>query len=377
MKIELIFSIQWWSVGESLANINLAIFYIEKIKTDYPDKFHIILNFSGFDLILNHAINHENIKLLTDEFYINNVDYSYDNICNNKKFKRVHDFCAVFSEKYDENIEHIFQTKNIGDNIILSKMFNDYFNFDYHVINKIRHYVPILGDDQIIKPDELNTNKFKILCGLSKNLEEITQNILNSKNINKFESIHFRWNEHIPHPCQHDVINYWLDRISPFIEKGKTYFLSSNTPMFYDLFEIRFKNCFYINRGNHNNKSPNSILITDFLPKNVNFNQYKINEIYDYIAHIELSIICNGNIVYNLTDGVREMISLFLWVPILQYNVDLIWITFYHSVHRKYVLDGCYYQSLLNSNYMEIEIPKCVCDITHKRLCEENKKLDV
>jgi hypothetical protein len=356
---KIIFTHSWWSVGESLANINIILNFIVFLKQKFPNKFYIILNISGNELNMTYSLDSENIMKLCDEFYLDENIYHPNVIVHNDNFIQLHDCCFINKNEYNLELENIFHPNKEG-NTVISKLLYDVYNWK-HPLNKIRHYVPVLPNNEVVPPNNNDSNDFKIFCDVNEHIKKIVDNILIEKEINDYESIHFRWNEHIPHVCEDDVIIYWIERLTPLINPDKIYFLTSNHPKFYYFFEKKFPNCFYIKRDEYIKTIEND------------FTKYKQNDIFDYIAHIDLRLVCRSKNIIHLTDGVREMISLFLWLPILQYKIPITWVTFHNFVYREYSINGCHNQKILGSNYMETVIPKCVCDITQGRLCENNK----
>jgi hypothetical protein len=267
----------------------------------------------------------------------------------------------MYVSEFDEKLDNFFIYQNNSDNPqIFSKLYDH-----THVLNRIRHSVEILPEYELV--NQYDNSDFEILCEITDTNKSLSDQILIDLNISDFESIHFRWHSHYGTPNEKDIINYWIDRLSVHIDPNKMYFLSSSNPMFYTLFESRFKNCFYLDRGkysyhNFSDKTP------DFIPNHLIL-PTKLQDVNDYIAYLELSIICKSKKIIHVSDGYRCMISLFLWLPIIKYQIPILWISCIYDVHRIYNMSGCFHQRFTEINKSEIIVPTYMCEYSNGHFC--------
>lgn len=358
---KIIFTQSWWSIGECLVNINVMLNYIKLLKTNSPDSFYCILNLDGPEFILENCI--PNLTQFCDEYHKNNPIFSLHLLTSDEvNFKKINPYCFMYVSEFDEKIQEFFIYENNSEH---PKIFDELYNHT-HVINRIRHNIEVLPEHELV--DEFHNSNFEIFCEFTDTNESLSSKILSDLNFYDFETIHFRWHSHCGIPNEKEIINYWIDRLSNHIDSNKMYFLSSSNPMFYKLFEERFKNCFYLDRGKYSFYYNFSQEIPTYIPSHITLPS-KIQDANDYIAYLELSIICKSKKIIHVSDGYRCMISLFLWLPIIKYQIPILWISCIYDVNRIYNMNGCFYQKINEIHKNEIAPPNCMCEYSNGHFC--------
>lgn len=358
---KIFFTLGWWSIGECSININIVLNYIKLLKEKFPNLFYFVFNLEGSEFVIRNCI--PNLSNLCDEYHINNPMYFLESFeSNSNVYQKINPYCYIYKSDFDKSVENIFTYESY----VQPKIFLDLFDDRTHALMVLRHYVEILPDYQLV--EEKSNSQLEIFIEFTDEQIKIRNQFLLEKNIENFDSLHFRCHSNDNQKSEREIINYWIERISPHIDPNKTYFLSSSNQLFYKIFEEKFKNCFYIDRGKYSYNTQTSNKELNFLPDNVRRHS-NFKDINDYIAFLELSIICKSEKIIHSSDGYRDMISLFLWFPILKYQIPLLWIAFQNDVTRKYNLNGCYYQTSESIDKSKIPVPYSLCQYSNGQLC--------
>jgi hypothetical protein len=339
----------WWSVGENLGTINQALTLINFLKSLFPNELYFILNFLDNKFIIENCINIDEISIIPDEIFIENYDYSVENLRSNGYVSLIPNF--HFYCKEDEfEILNLLKFEYDGIEMIgISNAVNLWIDHAHsHHLNRIRHFINVLNSHDFI-PHNKGHNCY---VDLNKNINEKIEFILNNNNINKFDSVFFRWEGHRDGEIDESIIESYVEGLIPHLNFEKLYFLSSNYRIFYKIFEKYFPNCFYIDRGKYYIGYKEYKSNEPYVKFNNNKKEYILEDddikqtgkiMSDYIAHIELSFICKSSKIIYITDSKRNNISLFIWLPILKYSIPIEWFNFDLSkiIFRQYNFDNC------------------------------------
>lgn len=342
--IKIVYTHNWWSIGENLGSINQVLTFISFFRKLFPNKFYFVLNFWDGEFIVENCINVEQIKHIPDEFCFLSEEYSHESLLKKGFIKIDPQNQYIFVE--EKNLKEINQLDFYYENKkyvgVLEALNIFYMELHSHPLNKIRHYVPVLDNDSFI-PHNKGHN---CLVDLNQNIYKKSQEIINQYGFSDFDCVMFKWEQKFNSINMDKEIEDYVDLIIPFLNKDRRYFLSSNNSLFYTKFKKKFDNCFFIKRGKfdlHFDKSQEEI------PNIIDFDSSKIRPLIvsNYIAHIELAIICQSKKIFYTNDFIRPMISLFLWLPILKYSIPISWIYYPESllIERVYNFESCLSQT--------------------------------
>jgi hypothetical protein len=349
-----------WSVGEGLRTINQVLTLIEFLRKIYSEEeLYFVLNFLDDEFIVENCIDIKTVSIVPDETYIKNYEYSYNKVLSDGYRPIIPGF-HTFAK--NEDLEKLNSTeffykgkKYFGIQEAISIYIDECHS---HNVNKIT-YSHNLNESDFINHE----GEHKCYVSLNPKIEKYSSNILNMLDKHEYESIFYRWEEGYDKEKDYKQIESYVNILSNFLDKNKNYFLSSNNPVFYEIFKKKFKNCFYIDRGifstfSHllNIKETIPSLVDCLENKIIKLDNNKIPDIFEpnlthktvseYIAHIELNLICKSKRIFYMTNERRDNISLFLWLAILKNSIELNWINVLRGevIKRKYNFDKCLFE---------------------------------
>lgn len=347
----------WWSVGEGLRTINQVCTLINFLRKIYPNQLYFVLNFLDNDFIVKNCIGFSKVSKIPNEFYIKNIEYSYDNVIKNDFIPLIPGFHTFI---HKENFDFLNNLKFMYNNIEYTGIQNA---INFYIDEVHTHHLNKIGQNLDLIPEDFIEHSKEHVCHveLNENIENISEKIINTIEYTNFDSIFFRWEIGFNEVEDTKIIESYINKLIPFIDKNKYYFISSNYSLFYEIIRYKIPNFFYIHRGRFDkftkkseknyNYEPTIIVSNNDKIKTINdFNliefetsniDYKI--INNYIAHIELSLICKSNEIFYMTEKTRNNISLFLWLPSLKYSIPINWINIPTNelIKRKYNFEKC------------------------------------
>jgi hypothetical protein len=318
------------------------------------------MSFVDNKFIVDNCINVEELHGYVDEIHIGSLEYSIKDLSNKGYIQLVHSYGwpqNVYIKKEEINTVLSLKFNYFSEAYIGLDKFFDIYNQETlsHNLNKIRHPVPRLQNELFTS----HNKGHECVVDLNKKVKDKVLKFLEKNNIKIFDSIFFKWDD-TPFNQEQDraEIEKYIDYIIPYLDTSKTYFLSSNHSLFYTIFKEKFQNCFFIDRGMYdyysNTTSNNYFFNTGTkteTPEFVDFNteRLSLHKISDYLAHIELGLICKSQeIIYITNLKGRNIISLFLWLPLLRYSIPVKWIhhAFGFLVERQYNFDRCLWEKI-------------------------------
>lgn len=355
--MEVVFLGKWWSVGESLFLSNLILNYSEYLKKNYKGQIKIIYNFINETFIYKNTFDIETLKKYVDSLHFSNPNYN-PNQLKQSGYVEIYDW--VFVKK--ENINFFNEVFRYNENCWTKyEIFDEIFSVT-HPTNIIRHEVEILYRDYEFSKKDKNHTYPKPLIKLSKNIKKIARDFIKSNDLEEYEVIHFRWNSRYDNICGPEVVEYLVQRLGEVIDTNKKYFISSNYSIFQEKIKSKFSNVYYIDRGPADFTSIESGTIKNknlpyFISKKILEELPNNTQLSNFIAHVELEIINRSKRVIHCSEISRDIISLFLWYPILVKKRELLWVACENNIIRKYDFDGCIYQEVLEKP--KIIKPEC------------------
>lgn len=370
---KLIVSQIWWGVGESSRITEYLLNYINYLKTTYPNKFHVIYNMQTQNSwlcglnpkILSYCVDLSIFENVVDEFYLDNPEYN---------------FYKLRTEGYHEIFAHTFIDKDSIDDELQS------YNIEnvHHKIFGI-HYEnhPLNGFSKSTQMDNsFDTSKTKQFFKLGKTITDLAQEFIAKKNLTEFDAIHFRWESpyELDVAKRHEIINYWLEKMQPILDRKKTYFLSSISSEFYLLFREKYPNIksLFIDREDLDSfrratqPPSDDWRIPSTLPEGlIDKSTDSMCAVSDLMAFIEVAVMSNSNHIIHANDGFRIMISLFLWYPMVVKSIPVTWVH-RHIIKRKLEFHKSIYEinETIERNLPNIKIPDAVCERSHGYYCE-------
>jgi hypothetical protein len=364
MKKKLIVLSEWWSVGESASLLNLVLNVCDYVINNHKDDVYIIYNFVNHKFIYENVFDIDHIKTFVDEIHFTNPNFNTNKL-EEDGYVKIWDWVYVHKD----------------DLIFFNKIFKlnkdcpaNYEVFEMcfpskHPINTIRHEVEVLYRDYEFSGE--NTLGYpKPLLKLSKFLKNITKKYKEDHNLKDYEVIHFRWNNRFDNHCGPEVVDYLVSRLEEVLDDKKTYFVSTNYVLLIKKLKNKFKNILFIDRGNADfSVIESGVKTKKKFPKFINEEILKNNpnmvQLSNFMAYVEMDIINNSKRVIHCSEVSRNIISLFLWVPLLMNNVELLWIACGNNVERKYDFNGCTHQVVLDSPM--VNKPRCIEIISNGR----------
>jgi hypothetical protein len=364
MKKKLIVTSEWWSVGECAALVNLVLNVCDYVNNNYKDDVYIIYHFMNEKFIYENVIDIDHVKTFVDEVHFTNPSLHINKLYE-QGYVKIWDW--VYVHKDDLNFfNEIFKFNQRCPSKY--EVFETFFPSN-HPINIIRHEVEILYRDYEFNYND-NSGYPKSLLQLSKTLKSIVKKYNKENKLKNYDVIHFRWNNRCDNTCGLEVVDYLVSRLSEVLDTNKTYFVSTNYSLFITQLKTKFKNILFIDRGDADFSVIESGIRTGReFPKFINEKILKSNpnmiQLSNFMAHVEMEIINNSQRVIHCSEISRNIISLFLWIPLLMNNVELLWIACGNNVKRKYNFNGCYEQVVLDPP--KVKKPKCIQTISHGR----------
>jgi hypothetical protein len=355
---KVIFLGQWWSVGESLFLVNLILNYCDYIKNNYNNKIYIIYHLVNEEFIYKNVLNIEHIKKYVDELHFSNKSlFNYQ--LKNEGYIEIFEWVYVHKDDLDFfNEVFKYNTTCWTKYEIFDQVFSP-----FHPTNTIRHEVEILNKDYDFSRKKRNSKYPKPLVKLSKLLKKISKDFRKLNNLYDYDVIHFRWNNRYDHHCGPEVVDYIVGRMEEVLDKDKKYFISTNFSLLIEKLKLKFNNIIFIDRADADFKVIESRKTTNkslpsFIDEKILVMNPTMTQISNFIAHVELEIINNSNRVIHCSEISRDMISLFLWIPILINGVEILWVACDNNVIRKYNFNGCTYQNVLERP--KLNKPECI-----------------
>jgi hypothetical protein len=356
MKKKIIFLGQWWSVGESLFLVNLILNYCDYIKKYYKNDIHVIYHFINEKFMYENVIDIEYIKEMVDELHFENPEL-HSHILKENGYLEIFEWVYV----HKDDISFFNSVFRYNESCWTKyEIFDMCFSVS-HPTNVIRHEVEVLYRDYEFNNGELEYPK--PLLKLNKIIKNITEKYRQENGLNEYEVIHFRWNNRYDNNCGVEVVDYLISRLEEVLDPEKKYFVSSNYSLFITKIQEKFKNILFIDRGDADfsiieSGSKTGKNLPTFIDERILSYNPTMTQLSNFMAHVEMDIINNSKRVIHCSEISRNMISLFLWIPLLINEVELLWISCGNNVIRKYNFNGCVYQNILDKPI--VNKPECV-----------------
>lgn len=348
-KIPIVLFHEWISgLGEQTQAVNGFLRIADFINEEYPNKFYIIYNVwvygwdgagsnkNGIEKILNvdylknfvdevnilDRFNGTNLTVFTEQSEFTPIKYALGRPFG----QRVPLSDAIFMKRdsFDEGI-----AKHIGD----------------FVTNKLACHPLMIQNIQMQLPttDTININPKEFM---SDTVKKIADTFCSNNNLKKFKTIFFRLHQPT-HSVSYKQFRWWpeheeldiaksvFNRIIAQLDKNTTYFLSSNSDILKHLFKEH--NVSFVDRDIFSIHLRDSLLSGEIprtqLPAVIPAGLFDIEEcpqvISEFLAAIEMEIMSRSEEIIHFPDCgfYNDMISLFLWYPLIVKKLPLRWIT--------------------------------------------------
>jgi len=363
MKKKLIILNKWWSVGESASLLNLALNLCDYIMNYHKDDVHVIFHFLNEKFMYENVIDMDHVRTFVDELHFANPSIDVYKLEHDGYVKIGWDWWLYVHKDDFDFFNRIFKFNELSEVDAYSKyeVFESIFP-KYHAVNIIRHNVEILHRDYEF--NNIYTSEYpKPLLKFSEKIKRIAREYKEENKLENYDVIHFRWHNRFDDSCGPEVLDYLVSRLEEVLDKEKTYFVSTNYSLFIEKIKNKFKNILHIDRGDADFSVIESGIISGknfpkFIDEKILEYRPNMQQLSNFMAYVEMEIINNSQRVIHCSEIHRNIISMFLWVPLLMNNVELLWIACENNIYRKYNFDKCHEQIVLDPP--KVRKPKCV-----------------